>query len=242
MWTKAKWFRKSRKPTHRCPLCGYAGLFKSYGGTAGVREHAQCPRCGSLERHRLQALSLDKLALPIVGATGNALHFAPEPFMTKRLRPLFQRYVTSDLVMDGVDLRADITNLPFDNESFDLVFASHVLEHVADDAAAIREVARVLVKGGLALLPVPIVSPGATVEYGAPNELEDGHVRAPGLDYFERYSAVFGEVTVYSSRDFPEEFQTFVYEDRGHRSSGMPSRPTGDVGPHLDYVPVCRKA
>ena len=50
----------------------------------------------------------------------------------------------------------DITDIRFPDESFDVIYASHVLEHVDDDRRAIRELHRVLRTGGWAVLPVPI--------------------------------------------------------------------------------------
>jgi SAM-dependent methyltransferase len=67
----------------------------------------------------------------------------------------------------GVDRREDLTHLSFPDGSFDLVYASHVLEHILDDQSAIREIRRVLSVGGVAVLPVPIIS-NSTVEYGKP--------------------------------------------------------------------------
>jgi SAM-dependent methyltransferase len=47
------------------------------------------------------------------------------------------------------------TGLPFSPESFDLVVATDVLEHIADDSAAVSEVHRVLRPGGVFVLSVP---------------------------------------------------------------------------------------
>jgi SAM-dependent methyltransferase len=52
-------------------------------------------------------------------------------------------------------LRGDATNLPFEDESFDLVTMLDVLEHVEQDEAAVREIHRVLKPGGAFILSVP---------------------------------------------------------------------------------------
>lgn len=136
--------------TRTCPCCG--GNFRKFL-TRGhpARPEAGCPRCGSLERHRLVSLYLRDLG---PGEAGRVLHFAP----TKATMPLYRRiaseYVTTDLV-EHVDVNADITALPFPDERWDLIVCSHVLEHVGDDRRALRELRRVLAPDGKALLVVP---------------------------------------------------------------------------------------
>lgn len=46
--------------------------------------------------------------------------------------------------------------LPVENETMDIVIASHVLEHVADDVALLQEIKRVLKPDGIAVIVVPI--------------------------------------------------------------------------------------
>jgi len=167
------------------------------------------------------------------------LHFAPEKFLRPIFSQRFQRYETADLFMSGVDHNVDIQNLPFGDGSYDFVFSSHVLEHILDDKKAIREIRRILKPGGIAILPVPIVSE-RTIEYPEPNPYEGGHVRAPGLDYFEKYQTHFSRVEIYGSDRFPEKYQLFAYEDRSVWPSGeCPLRPAMYGNKHADFVPVC---
>jgi len=51
--------------------------------------------------------------------------------------------------------RASGTQLPFGQGAFDAVVTSDVLEHIADDGAAISEILRVLRPGGAAIISVP---------------------------------------------------------------------------------------
>ena len=54
-------------------------------------------------------------------------------------------------------VNANLEQLPFRDGSFDVIYCSHVLEHVASDRAAMRELRRVLAPGGWAILQVPII-------------------------------------------------------------------------------------
>lgn len=232
-------FEKHRSPAFCCPICEYNGPFASRYAETGKRSFAACPGCGALERHRLQWLVLCELQKEIPLSRLRVLHIAPEPFFESRLRKRCASYVTADINAAGVDRREDLTRLSFADHSFDLVYASHVLEHIADDTSAIHEIHRVLVPNGLAILPVPIVA-HATAEYGAANPHEAGHVRAPGVDYFDRYQRVFQRVRVFESASFAPLHQVWIYEDRsGWPTSKMPNRRPMAGVKHSDYVPVC---
>jgi SAM-dependent methyltransferase len=220
---------------YRCPLCRYAGPFVNERPETGLRKHARCPRCNALERHRLQWVVVEPLLARRPGL--RLLHVAPEACLSPSLAKL-TRYITGDLFRRDVDHRIDLTDLPFRDGFFDVVFASHVLEHIPDDRAAIREVRRVVRPGGFAVLPVPVIG-DRTIEYGAANPHEAGHVRCPGVDYFDRYGDVFDRVEVASSDDAPSEIQPYVYEDQEHWPVTMPLRPRVSGERHLDYVPIC---
>jgi SAM-dependent methyltransferase len=219
-----------------CPLCAYSGPFINERPETGLRRHARCPRCNALERHRLQWAVVKPLLASRPGL--RLLHVAPEPCLASGLSQL-TRYITGDLFRRDVDHRIDLTDLPFRDGYFDVVYASHVLEHISDDGAAIREVRRVLRPGGFAVLPVPVIG-GRTIEYGAPNPHEAGHVRCPGIDYFGRYRAAFTRVDVVTSDEVPGEIQPYVYEDQTRWPPTMPLRPAVPGDRHLDYVPICQ--
>jgi ubiquinone/menaquinone biosynthesis C-methylase UbiE len=126
-------------------------------------------------------------------------------------------------------------------ESFDIVLATHVLEHVQQDHAALAEIFRVLKPNGIALLPVPIIA-ATTVEYGEPHAREESHVRAPGLDYFDRYRAAGFDVEVRSSDQFPSKYQLYIHEDRSNwMNADRPFVPRRNEYPHRDFLPICRK-
>ncbi len=55
----------------------------------------------------------------------------------------------------GIVRHGDVCGMPFADESFDLLLATDIIEHVDDDLKALREIARVLRPGGKALIVVP---------------------------------------------------------------------------------------
>jgi len=205
----------------------------------GLRKHAKCPNCGSFERHRLQYLVMMNLVKDRDSSKLKMLHFAPEAFFQSIFSEHFGEYETADLSMPGVDHNVDLQHLPFEDENYDFVFASHVLEHIADDAKAIGEIRRILKPDGIALLPVPLVCE-KTIEYPEPNPNEAYHVRAPGIDYFDRYKPYFSRIEKIGSDSFPDKYQLFVYEDRSiWPTNECPLRPSMPGEKHIDIVPVC---
>jgi SAM-dependent methyltransferase len=159
---------------------------------------------------------------------GLAVHVAPENAIAPVLRRSARRYLSTDLDMPGVTVRADLRHLPLPSAAVDVLYASHVLEHIPDDLAAIEEIHRVLAPEGMAILPVPI-SGDVTVEYPAPRPEEHGHMRSPGMDYLARFTNAGFSVEMFRSNDFDwRRFQLKVFEP-----GGKPSRE--------DLVPVCRK-
>lgn len=214
---------------YQCPLCGFTGELLTFRG----RLHAQCPQCRSLERHRLQYAVLMQVFARWSPAGKTALHFAPEASFKALFARTFLHYETADLAAKDVDHQVDLQRLPFADQSYDFVFASHVLEHVADDQQAISEIRRILRPDGIAILPVPVVVE-KTIEFSEPDPLQDYHVRAPGLDYYERYQTRFSRVETYSSCDVDAACQPFIYVNTDCDS------PLRVDGARLrDLVPVC---
>ncbi len=180
-----------------CPACeSHVRLFTSVGRPP--RPDARCPVCGSLERHRLAWLFLQRCTGFLDGWGKSMLHVAPERQLRHRLEPLRNlTYVTADLHDPTVRMHIDITSMPFADDCFDAVFCSHVLEHVADDRAAMRETYRVLKPDGWAVIIVPISS-GPTFEDSSisdPTERERvfgqaDHVRQYGPDVSDRLRLV----------------------------------------------------
>jgi len=227
------------KQRFECPVCGYEGPFMDLSGFAGVRKHAICPQCRALERHRLQFVAVMDILKNLDVSKMKMLHFAPEQFFRLIFSTQFGKYETADLTMRNVDHKVDLQNLPFDDSSYDFIFASHVLEHIPDDQKAIQEIRRVMKPGGVAILPVPVVCE-KTIEYPEANPHEAYHMRAPGLDYFEKYKPCFGRVEVRTSESVPEKYQPFIYEDRSvWPTKECPLRLPMRGERHTDAVPIC---
>lgn len=177
-----------------CPVCGWRFRRFLPAGRVG-RPNARCPRCGALERHRLLWLYLRR-STDLFSVPGRILHIAPEPCLAGRLKSLRHiHYVGADLSSTNVAVAMDIQNIPLSSESCDVILCSHVLEHVADDRAALSEIQRVLRPGGWAILQVPVDETRATTfEDAAITEPalretlfgQSDHVRIYGRDYIER--------------------------------------------------------
>ena len=226
-----------------CPICNYHGIFKDLkNNITGDRLKCICPKCGSAERHRLQFLVIKELFGPTEKVNVvNILHFAPEKSIGSFLNKICCEYKTADLFQQGVDLKLNLERIELEDESYDLIYASHVLEHVQHDTQALKEIRRVLTKNGIAILPVPIVCE-ETIEYPKPNPAEHLHWRAPGIDYFDKYKSVFSKVKIYDSEDFDDCHQTYVCEDRSIWPNEVSQyRMPMKGNRHKDYVPICYK-
>ncbi|WP_165864768.1 class I SAM-dependent methyltransferase [Rufibacter latericius] len=160
-WLSRSWLYVGNKVY--CPLCEASfRTFLAFGTER--RPKALCPRCHTVERHRLLWLYLqekEKIAeLPL-----EVLHMAPEPILQSRLKRLLNlRYRSADLsspvAMDHVDIQA----LPYPDATFDLILCSHVLAHVPQDGKALQELHRVLKPQGKLLLQARLHPIAQTLE------------------------------------------------------------------------------
>ncbi len=200
---RKKEIRKYKGSGVICPFCEAA--FKEFAPFGkNPRPNARCPKCDSLERHRLIFLFLKvNPGLFPLGKKLKLLHFAPEQ--------VFFEYFSSraDIEYFPCDInpgqfsfdsnkkitKADVTNIPFEENFFDVIFCNHVLEHIPDDKLAMAELFRVMKKGGWGVFQVPldstlqntyedpsIISPeGREKAFG-----QYDHVRIYGQDFTER--------------------------------------------------------
>jgi SAM-dependent methyltransferase len=129
-----------------CPCCG--GSFRRFRSLNG-RPNARCPRCNALERHRVLWLYL-RDRTDVFSEPQSLLHFAAEPGFEDRLRALPNLdYASVDLYpKNDFQQKVDITAMPYEDGSWDVVMANHVFGEVPDDRTAMREVFRVIKPGG----------------------------------------------------------------------------------------------
>lgn len=164
-------------------------------GYVKQRDNALSPGTLSLERHRLLWLYLNN-ETNFFSKTLKVLHVAPEQCFYKLFKNLKKiNYTTFDLNSPLADIKGDICNLPFKENSFDFILCNHVLEHINDDNKAMKELYRVLNKNGTAILQVPINQKSTkTLEDSSIVDKKEriekfgqyDHIRLYGLDYFKK--------------------------------------------------------
>ena len=162
------------------------------------RQNVLSPSTLSLERHRLLWLYLTN-ETNFFTSKKKVLHMAPEQCFLTRFRKLNHDYVTADIDSPIADVTADIINLPFNDNSFDVIFCNHVLEHIQDDTKAMKELFRVMKKGGMGVFQVPQdLNRDVTFEDNSITDPKErakifgqyDHVRVYGRDYFDKLRSV----------------------------------------------------
>lgn len=156
-----------------CNICGHQTVFFRNAGINSVtlkeleviggskRTHTVCPYCGSIDRFRYSWYVLSQYAgindsSPYLGGY-KILHFAPESCIAQILEEKFSDdYYTADIVPGRAKYCVDITNIQFESNSYNLTIANHVLEHIKNEHAAVKELIRVTRNDGIIVLSAPI--------------------------------------------------------------------------------------
>jgi SAM-dependent methyltransferase len=175
------------------------------------------PSTLSLERHRLLWLYLqNETDFFTSKEKKKVLHFAPEQEFYKRFKKQTNiDYTTTDLLSPLADVKADICNLPFEDNQYDLIFCNHVLEHIPDDTKAMQELFRVLKPGGMGIFQIPqdlsraiTFSDDTIVDQKERAKIfgQYDHVRVYGRDYFDKLRSIGFRVIEedYTSKLTPE--------------------------------------
>ena len=215
---KYSW-RRFKGPGITCNVCGAsytrfvphlpspvnAGALKTHSVIAGYGENIFCPACYSNARDRLIVAILNEEDL----SAKKVLHFAPERNVFNFLKKKSASVSTCDLMPDiysAIDKnirKENIMSLSFADQSFDLVIANHVMEHIPDDRKAMQEIFRVLKKGGQAILQVPF------------SETLPATIEEPDIDDPARQSALFGQrdhIRIYAMNDYASRLRTCGFQ------------------------------
>lgn len=199
--------------SHACPACGTAivGFFRY-----GANPSWGCPACGASPRQRLVCWLIDNDVLTVPDEA-RVLHIAPsEQGLVQRFQARATDYVPADLhpevyALPGV-VKLDLMQLA-DRDRFDIIYASHVMEHVADDAHVLANLHAALKPGGEAWLIVPLWDrPTEDGSYAMPARERErrfgqwDHVRQYGMDFADRITAVGFDVALIDAK--PIDAQT----------------------------------
>lgn len=196
MAMRRRWYRSG---SQECTACGArANVFGTYRDGRDPVPNEVCPCCGAHARHRLMALYLRERT-DLLRRPASLLHVAPELSFWQLFRSTpTLRYVSADLCSPLAAVQLDLTQPLFADGAFDVIICNHVLEHIPDDAAAMRQLVRMLKPGGWALLQVPIdwnrerTDEDPSITDRAERTRRFGqwdHVRVYGRDYLDRLAA-----------------------------------------------------
>jgi SAM-dependent methyltransferase len=221
---RASWrYVQYRGDKHYCNICNSHLAEWIY---VGRMDHGNrvCPVCNSYGRHRFMAMVLRREMSRLRTSNWTLLHFAPELGLQRWIEqqmPAGATYVSADLNSREVDLNLDVQRLNLPSDSVDVILLSHVLEHVDDDALALREMHRVLVPGGMLVVQVPLgrkeVTDDEKLHTPALRRARYGktdHVRLYGNDIEARFLNAGFEVATYRPDDerFREDFDRMALD------------------------------
>jgi SAM-dependent methyltransferase len=156
----------------KCYICGnhFKHFIKYHGGTKNSPDFIKkldivgsdidnfgCPFCSSHDRERHLYMFFDKLQLWQEMTDLHILHFAPEIHLSGKIESSHPAaYIKADIDPRQHDIKMiDATDIPFHDETMDMVICNHVLEHIPDYLKAIHEIYRVLKTNGTAILQTP---------------------------------------------------------------------------------------
>lgn len=163
------WWRFS--PRYYCPICHARYPFLPFKSPLCKRPFpgVQCPACGSVWRTRFLYLICQLLFLNRQDSL-TIVHTAPEQALWQVFRQKKNwNYIPIDLFPEKFPdeygcIKADLTQLPFEDRSVDYFVSSQVLEHVPNESVALQEINRVLKPSGKAILCLPVSDNSQTQE------------------------------------------------------------------------------
>jgi SAM-dependent methyltransferase len=189
----------------------------------------QCPICGSTDRDRMIALRLEQIIKPTNNENLKVIQFAPSESLSNKIKQLnIINYKTADLYMDGVDDKIDITNMhQYQDNQFDILICSHVLEHVENDIQAMKEIHRVIKPNGKAFILTPIL---LTINH----DIEHPKTSSPTerLKYFGQED----HVRLYSKQGFENKLRKCGFEVNNISASKLANGNSNRYGINLNSV------
>jgi SAM-dependent methyltransferase len=197
---------------YSCPVCeSRLKRFEVMEGTAW------CPICEAGERHRVDWVFMRDHTNLLDGRPRRMLHVAPEMVFIQKFNAIPNlAYLSADLETPRAMERMDLTDIAHPDNSFDVIYCSHVLEHILDDRKAMRELYRVCRPGGWGLLQVPVTVERTLEDASAvtPQQRmqlfgQEDHVRRCGLDYPDRMREAGFQVTHVTADELltPDQFR-----------------------------------
>jgi len=200
LWNEASDTVRARTaPKNTCPVCGHRSVF----GPAGriPRPRARCNVCGTLERHRLLYLYLQRKT-NFFHERLDVLHFSPAPGLVRAFKQQANLYYVTSEYDRPADLQLDLTQLDLPDESWDVILCYHVFEHIPADRKGMSEMFRVLRPGGWAVVQVPVREEPETLEDPNVTTAEE-RIRLYGQDDHVRY---------YGWKDFADRLEQAGFE------------------------------
>lgn len=192
---------------HQCTVCGNGlkNFIKIPDGDL------LCPFCGSRSRtRRLYSILIENDLVK-----GKILHFSPSRSLYRLLKKNSKiNYFSTDYEDEFLaDYRYDITQIPLENDFFDLIICYHILEHIDDDKKAMEELYRVLKTSGSCVIQTPFKNGEIYEDFSKKTERE--RLEAFGQEDHVRIYSVNGlRQRLYNSGFQNVEIKTFQRDER----------------------------
>jgi len=210
--TKFNKYAYYSKEQYFCPICGQISNFEPFG--ANPRKNAKCPNCNSLERHRFAYLLLQKNYSDLINQKQiKLLDISPETVFYNYFRRIsnidyfpvaenLKNYESGMILTKKVNFE----NLPWEDNTFDIIYNSHVLQNVKDDIKVMNELCRVLKKDGICITLVQYSNIPSTIEKNNVSFDSKEHVskipyRKYGLDFKKRLNSCGFDVIEVKAKD-----------------------------------------
>ena len=164
-----------------CNICGNEKFGAGPGGRMSLTGRPpRCVKCQALERHRVYRKVFERL-VDNSFKKFNFLQFSAD----STVEPSW--FASHEVSIYEGNNSLDLQKIDRSSCQYDIVMCNHVLEHVADDNAALTELLRITKHDGFVFLTVPSpLSQERTQDWGYPKEEQHGHYRIYGSDFAKK--------------------------------------------------------